>query len=165
MVGLTSNIENEKTAKVTLAIGKAYIRMLRKKPILDYIKTLDSSIPLKEAFDEGRLAIIVADCVIDGLSVTVEVDQKKAAEFDSKINFPTNTVAGKILSDGELSLSVTKDNVGTYTFKVSHPVIYARLAKKQPSSGELSADDDKALFDDWGPVDSGEFAERITVKK
>lgn len=165
VVGVTASVENEKTANVTLSIGKAYIRMLRKKPILDFIKTLNKSYPLREAFDENRLAIIVADCVIDGLSVTVEVDQKKAAEFDSKFNLPANTVAGKILSDGELSLSVSKNNIGSYTFKVNHPVIYARLAKKQPASGELSEIDDKALFEDWETVADGKTAERIITKK
>ncbi|WP_316814478.1 hypothetical protein [Pedobacter nyackensis] len=162
MIGFSGKIKNDKTTQVTVTIGKGYIRMLRKKPILDYIKS--SSGPLKNAYDNNNLVIIVADCVIDGLSVAIQVDKKDSLALESKLQIPANTVAGKIFSDASLSLAITKDVSGKYTFKVSHPVIYARLAKKQPISEELEGDT-SITFDKWLDVNENEYLNHTVQKK
>ncbi len=151
IIGVNAKVNNDKTTQVTINIGKAYLRKLRRQPMVDYLTKLDNSSLLKQAFSNGTLVLVVADCVIEDLSVEVKVSKQDSIALDAKIGTTTgSSVASKIFSDASLSVAVTRNLSGTYTFKVNHPVIYARLAKKQPTSLALEGDD---TFDGWTVVE------------
>ncbi|NWL03616.1 hypothetical protein DM790_22585 [Flavobacterium collinsii] len=149
VVGLTAGFKKDQTKEINITIGKAFLRKLRREPIIDYINSLNSDKSLKKAFDNGNLVIVVADCVIESITVSVKVDQVIGGNIDAKLGITGTNVASKIFQDAQLSVNVEKNSSGTYTFKVLHPVIFARLAKKQPSGGSLSSDE---YFNDWESV-------------
>lgn len=155
IIGVNAKVNNDKTTQITINIGKAYLRKLRRQPMVDYLRKLDKTTELAKAFSNGTLVLAVADCVIEDLSVEVKVGKQDSIALAAKIGtVPGSTVASKIFSDASLSVAVTRNLSGTYTFKVNHPVIYARLLKKQPTSSALEGDDS---FDDWGLVNEKRF--------
>ncbi|HEY4323621.1 MAG TPA: hypothetical protein VGN20_06535 [Mucilaginibacter sp.] len=150
IVGVNGGFKSNKTTQITISIGKAYLRKLRKDAIIAKINSLDNSSALKKSYNTGSLVLIIADCVIDNMSVDVQVDSETAANIDAKIGATSGTaVASKIFSDASLSVQVDKTTSGKYSFKVTHPVVFARLAKHQPASGTLGATND---FEDWVTV-------------
>lgn len=149
VVGVTGGFKRERTTEINITIGKAYLRKLRRDIISEYINNLDNSKSVKKAYNNGNLVLVVADCVIENITVSVKVDQETAASLDAKLGVTGTTVAAKVFQDASLSVSVEKSSSGTYTFKVSHPVIFARLTKKQPGAGSLGAGDN---FSDWSTV-------------
>lgn len=159
VVGINAGFEKEKETEITLNIGKAYIRKLRRDKIVDYINSLDNSKSIKRAFINGSLVLVVADCVIDNMSVTVKVNQKISTKLDAELGITGSTVAAKVFQDTSLSVQFEKKSEGVYTFTISHPVIFARLIKKQPGAGYLGNEDN---FESWSKVDSN--FEEMTVK-
>jgi hypothetical protein len=148
IIGVNTRVNNDRTTQLSINIGKAYLRKLRRQPMIDYINQLDKSSLLYKSFSNGTLVLVVADCVIEDLSVEVKIDKQHSSALDAKIGaIPGSTVASKVFSDVSLTVAVTRNLSGTYTFKINHPVIYARLAKKQPLSQPLEGNDD--TFDDW----------------
>lgn len=147
VIGLTAKYDNDKTTQIDIKIGKVFLRKLRRDPMLAYLNKLDNSSSVKQAFLSGDLVLIVADCVIEDLSVDIKTDINSSAEIDAKIGLTGSTIASKIFNDASLSVSVVKNSNGNYTFKVLHPVVFARLAKKQPKAGYL--DGKVENFDDW----------------
>jgi hypothetical protein len=151
VVGVTGGFNKNTTTNININIGKAYLRKLRRDPIVEYINTLDASKSMKKVYDKGSLVLAVADCVIEDLSVTVSVDNNTSTELDTKLGITGTSVAAKVFQDASLSIKLEKNTNGTYTFKVSHPVIFARLFRKQPAAGSLGTQDD---FSDWPIVSS-----------
>lgn len=146
VVGVTGGFKKERTTEINITIGKAYLRKLRRDEITNYINNLDNTKSVKKAYNNGNLVLVVADCVIENMSVSVKVDQETAADLDAKLGISGTTIAAKVFQDLSLSVKVEKSSSGTYSFKVTHPVIFARLTKKQPGAGSLGAGDD---FSDW----------------
>jgi len=146
IVGISGGLKKEKTSEISINIGKAYLRKLRRDPIVTYINGLDGSAAMKRAYNNGTLVLAVADCVLEDLAVTVKVDDQTEAELDAKIGISGTSSATKIFQDASLSVEVAKNTNGTFSFKVSHPVIFARLIRHQPSGGTLSKNED---FSDW----------------
>ncbi|MDR3678914.1 MAG: hypothetical protein P4L41_03035 [Flavipsychrobacter sp.] len=146
VIGITGGFSAERTTNITISIGQAYFRNLRKDPMTSYINGLDNSSSLKKAYLNGNLVLIVSDCVIEDLSVSVTVNSEDSAKINAKFG---DAATSKIFSDASLSVEVDRSSTGTYTFKVSHPIIFARLAKKQPSAGTLGAENN---FDSWKSI-------------
>lgn len=146
VVGITSGFDKDKTTQIDISIGKAYLRKLRRNEIIEYINKLGNDHSLKKAYNNGNLVLVVADCVIEDLSVVVKVDDATSLDLDAKIGVAGNSVGEKVFKDASLSVKVEKINKGQYSFKVSHPVIFARLPKQQPGAGQLGADEE---FKDW----------------
>lgn len=144
IVGVDGGLSAEKTTDITITIGKAYLRKLRRDEIVNYINNSGDSSSIKKAYNNGNLVLIIGDCIIEDLTVTVKVDNATAAKLDSKIG---NSATSAVFKDVSLTVNVEKNVTGSYTFKVEHPIIYARLAKKQPSAGTLGVDEE---FNDWG---------------
>ncbi|MDO3423961.1 hypothetical protein QWT87_03595 [Chryseobacterium sp. APV1] len=162
VVGINGGFEKEKETVVTLNIGKAYLRKLRRDKIVEYIEKLDNSKSIKRAFLNGKLVLVVADCVIENMSVTVKVDQEISASLDAKLGVTGSTVAAKVFQDASLSVKFEKKSEGVYTFSISHPVIFARLTKKQPTAGYLNNDE---FFESWETVKSDFEDNLIKLKK
>ena len=151
VVGVNGGFDKNRTTNINITIGTAYLRKLRRDPIIEYINSLDNTKSIKRAYDNGSLVLAVADCVIEDLSVTVKVDDSTAIGLDTKLGITGSSLASKVFQDATLSVKVEKITNGTYSFRVSHPVIFARLLKKQPSAGTLGANED---FSDWSIVPS-----------
>lgn len=149
VVGVTGGFKKESTTEINITIGKAWLRKLRRDEIIEYINKLDNTKSVKRAFNNGNLVLVVADCVIENITVSVKVDQETASKLDAKLGVTGTSVATKIFQDMSLSVVVERTSSGTYTFKVSHPVIFARLSKKQPGAGSLGAEEN---FKDWSIV-------------
>lgn len=125
-VGATSDVKTE------LTMGPATKRFLKKQKMLDYINQLPSSNKLKQAFDENRLALVVADVVIDSMDVTITPNKDKNANVDAKLN----SNVGKILGSGsDFTVKVDSAANGVYGLKIQRPVIVARLTLTQPFEG------------------------------
>ncbi|MDI1322577.1 MAG: hypothetical protein PSV36_07485 [Algoriphagus sp.] len=145
-VGVTGGFENDRKKEIVVTIGRAYLRKLRRSEILEYINSLENTKPIKQAFNNGTLVLVVGDCVIEDMSVTVKVDQETSIDLDAKLEISGSSVAQKVFKDASLSVGVEKISSGVYKFEVSHPIIFARLTKKQPAAGLLSDSED---FLDW----------------
>lgn len=146
VIGISGGVNKNRTTDIDIVIGKAYLRKLRRDEIIQYINNLDNSKSLKRAYNNGTLVLVVADCVIENLSVSVKVDDEISAKLDAKLGIAGTTIASKIFQDLSLSVSAEKNSTGHYTFKITHPVIFARLTKKIPSTGSLETNDD---FTNW----------------
>lgn len=149
VIGITGEFKKEKNTEITISIGKAYLRKLRRDEIIKYINNLDNSKSIKQNYINGSLVLIVADCVIEDMAVKVKVNQNMASNIDAKIGVSGTSTGAKIFQDSSLSVGVEKLSDGVYNFSISHPVIFARLAKKQPSAGALGENQD---FSDWKTV-------------
>lgn len=149
IVGVSGGFKKEQTTEINITIGKAFLRKLRRDEILQHINSLDNTKSVKKAYNNGNLVLVVADCVIEDMSVSVKVDQEISTNLDAKLGITGTSVATKVFQDASLSVKVEKTSSGTYTFKVSHPVIFARLIKKQPGAGTLGASND---FTEWPTV-------------
>jgi hypothetical protein len=145
---LGSNVTKDKVLSVDLTIGSAYMRKLRRQPFVDHINGLDHNSLIWKAYNTGQLVVIVSDCVIDKLSVTVTLDATTAATLDAKLG----SGVSRVFSDASMNVGVTRVATGKYVFEVEHPVVFARYAKKQPAAGVLGADAD---FNDWIAVAIG----------
>jgi hypothetical protein len=149
-VGMKGGVSKERVTDVTLNIGQAWPRNLRKKPMANYLRPLPADDPSKDAFDRGTLAVVIADVVVRDVSANVRVTDLTATELDAKFD---PGVAEKIIKGADLSVKLTKESNGTYTFSVSRPVIALRYIAKQKAAGVLGAVED---WSDWEPVPQAE---------
>lgn len=149
VIGVSGGFKTDRTTEVNITIGKAYLRKLRRNEIIGYINNLENTNSIKKAFINGDLVIVVADCIIENMTVSVKVDQETSAAIDAKLGVSGSSIAAKVFQDASLSVSVEKSSSGSYMFKISHPVIFARLTKKQPEAGSLGTSND---FSDWTTV-------------
>jgi hypothetical protein len=76
------------------------------------------------------------------MTVTVTVDDKAKQALDAQFGPQVGTgITNKILGDAKFAVNASRDTQGKYTFRISSPVIVARLIKKQPAAGTLGASD------------------------
>lgn len=146
VIGVSGGFDKDKATNVTINIGKAYLRKLRRDPVISLINNLPNDRTLKVAYQNNRLVLAIADCVIEDLSVDVNVDSGTKADLDAKLA----GAASKVFNDGSLSVAVERNVSGTYTFRVKHPVIFAVLYARQPSQAGLEATE---FFEGWTPID------------
>ncbi|GAB2961762.1 hypothetical protein GCM10027048_32550 [Hymenobacter coalescens] len=146
VVGIGADASFESDVTTTLSFSSAQMRKLLKQQMITFINSQDDTKLIKQAFTNGTLVIAVSDCVVNDLTVTIKSKGKVGSKLDAKLGVAGTTVAAKIFQDASLTVSVEKTSEGEFTFKVSHPVIVARLIKKQPGAGVLGASDD---FEDW----------------
>lgn len=147
VLNLTGGFKKDNITTVSLQIGQAWPRKLRRQEMINYFTTLPASSLEKQAFIAGNVSLVVADVVVDKMTVDVGVTRDLAANLDAKLGGLPNAV----FSNSELSVGMTSSTAGNYTFTVTRPVIVLRLAKRQPTAGGLSAPlDDNWL--DWLPV-------------
>jgi|GEM_PF-2313603 len=139
-VGINFNSVQKKDVKVRL--GKAYKRRLLKDSLIKYFNDPKVASSAKTAFLTGKLRLIVADLVIDDLSVEVTVNDTTTAELEAKLGKANS----KVFNDASLAFKMQRVNKGTYKFSVDHPVIFAYLSKRQPAAGSLGT---KRYFEDW----------------
>jgi hypothetical protein len=132
LLGLNAGVGSTSDIKTELTMGPATKRFLKKQKMLDYINQLPSSNKIKEAFDQNRLALVVADVVIDTMDITLTPNKDKNANLDAKLNSNVGNVLG---SGSSLTVKVDSAASGVYHLKIERPVIVARLTLTQPFEG------------------------------
>jgi hypothetical protein len=142
-MGLSAGLMTKRNTTVKVSFGAAHFRKLRQQNFMNYIRTLDNTSELKQAYNNNNLLLTIEDCVIDNLSVSITVSSNTSVSIDATMDPGSNT---KIFDGGDLGLKVEKTGEATYTLTAIHPVIFAYKIKKRPSSGGLSTSDD---FSDW----------------
>lgn len=148
------NVDLSRDVIPTLSLGPATLRFLVKQTALDYLRSLPSSSEIKKAFDQNRLAIVIADVVIDSIDVSLKVNKSSNAGLNAQLSGKVNQVFG---SGDQLQVKVAGSSDGNYTLKVTEPVVIARLTVKKPfgttRGGDLptrGAPDLNAWNRDWG---------------
>ena len=135
---LSAGLDWSKGVKTELTIGRVYPRRLNRLKMMEFINTLDAGNLIKKAFDEGRLAMIVGDVIVNSLRVTITVDKN----INAKLFLELDGVVGKVLGkDSSLECGVSSSLSGTYQLSINKPVIVAALSKIQPSAGVLENED------------------------
>lgn len=145
IVNAGGGYQKKQVVSTTLTIGQAYPRLLRRLQFLPFIQALPKTDLRREAFDAGRLAVIVGDVVLTGVSLKVNLNQTAAGNLDATFD-PALPIKVKLFNGAQLGVKVTKEAEGVYTFEMPRPVVAMRLAKKQPAAGSLQA---ARNFDDW----------------
>lgn len=156
VLGINVDVSKKTHTNVNVAIGKVYWRQLRKGKMENFINGIqpgsDGSLrKMKQAFNDGKLVMVVSDYIIDDLSVDVTVDDAVDAALDAKLG----ANATKIFSDesgndpATLHVTVSKTAKGHYSYKVSSHVVFAVEYRKQPKAGTLGAGDD---WSEWTSV-------------
>ncbi|MFA6245328.1 MAG: hypothetical protein WC615_00215 [Mucilaginibacter sp.] len=152
IVGLNGNFNKNTVKHLELTLGPVYIRQLRKSVMQDYLNKLDHSSRQYQLFNSGQMVLIVGDCVIQSMDVDITLADTTETSIDAKFGWQGSSVAAKILDSAAIGLKVAKKSAGHYQFTLQHPVIFARLAKKQANAGELGLTQDQD-FNDWATVD------------
>ena len=148
VLGISGQVEDKRVTTVSLRIGSAYARKLRRIDFTKHINKLPADNALKQAYDLGTLTIVVADVVVSDMKVDVTLDQQASAAIDAK--FPTGLGATTI-KKAQVGVKLARTRAGSYTFDVSRPVIVRRLAKRQPRAGALEGEANDE-WNDWRPV-------------
>lgn len=147
VINVAGGFEKGHVTNTTMTLGRAHPRKLRRKVMADHINKLPASDPMKQAFVNGDLVLVVADVVIDAMKVDVEVTSTGKQSLDAALGKDVGGAAGKVLGNAKLALKVTSSTDGKYSFEVSRPVIIKRLTKRQPGAGLLEKGDDD--WTDW----------------
>lgn len=129
VLNLSGNLDQSTGVETTMSLGTATKRYLVKQKALDYINGLPGNSRVKTALAQGRLGIVIADVYVDSLDVNLKINKALNAGLDAALTGTVNQVFG----DGDkLSVKVTKAENGSYTLKVTQPVIVARLTVTTP---------------------------------
>ena len=129
-----------------LQLGRVYPRKLRRQRVLNYISSLPEENLLRKAFNEGNLVLVIADVVIEEFTVIISVNESQTPRLDAAVEIGT-------FEKADLGVQVSSEVAGEYTFRVSHPVILARLAHKQPLAGTLGGVEE---WEDWESINIAE---------
>lgn len=140
-VGSTRNVETR------LSLGRVYPRKLVRSKMTDYIGTLPSNDPLKRAFTDGRLVLIVADIVVDSMTIDIKIDTTKEAKLDAELASKLAGMVGKIIDSAKIGLHIKKATNGEYQLEVTKPVVLAVLPRQQPAAGVLALAQDNEWLD------------------
>jgi hypothetical protein len=125
-----------------------------------YIHGLPAGSEIKKAFDENRLAIVIADAVIESMDISVKIDTTRNAGLDAQLEGKLNQTFG---SGNKMQVKLTGSGTGAYALKVTQPVVIARLTVLQPPGERRTGL--KALphlvpqlepWGDWSPVLNGQ---------
>ena len=145
---ISGGFDSKQVIKTELTIDRAYPRKLRRPAMISYLNSLPDTDPIKTAFTQGNLVLIVADVVIGSIRVIIDVDKHGAQTLDGALggNLPG---VGKVFTDTALGVKVSRQLTGKYTFEITKPVIVLRLAKRQPEAGTLASQED---WDDWSNI-------------
>jgi len=143
ILNVDASVGSSRTVKTTLTLGRVYPRTLARQKFVDYVQALPETDRRKSAFKQGKLAVAVADYMIDSMDVAISLDTTRDAALNAKLTEQLNQVVGK---DTSVSFKVSGSTSGNYTLTVTQPVILATLIKKQPRGGVLG---ERSDFADW----------------
>lgn len=140
VLGISGALDSKRVTNSKVTMKRAYPRKLRKQQLTAYLDQLPANNPLKQAYAQGRLVVVVADVVVEGVTLEITLDQQGSAALDAKFADGATT---KIVKGASLSAAVARSSNGKYTMEITQPVVVRRLAKHQPTAGELGVPGDE----------------------
>ncbi len=153
VLSLSFNLSNSKNITTTLTMGPITIRILRRKEMLDHLKSKDAHPLEKAAFEKRRLVLVYSDIVVSSMTVDLKLDAIANADLNAKLEGSLHGKLGQVIGkDSTLSFKVDRANKGDYSFEINKPVILAVYTKRQPARGELGS---ATGWSRWSKVDLG----------
>ncbi len=156
VLGLGAQLAATKNARIGIRMGNVSRRILKKQTLLTYLESLPETSPVRKAMSENRLAIVVADAVVDSLEVNVDTRDSVNSEFGVRLSPLVNRVTGGTSS---MQVQVKRDKTGQYRLIIGQPVIVARLTIKRSLTGSDIAPGERATlpadlsgWDTWVPA-------------
>jgi hypothetical protein len=140
VLGINAEAGSASSGQVSIRLGNISRRILKKQAILTYLDGLPAGSPLRKGLEEHRLAMVVADAVIDSLEVDVQSGGNTTREITAKLAPLVNRVAG---SPSTMLVQVRRDQSGKYRLLVGQPVIIARLTLRRPLAGREAGSGDR----------------------
>jgi hypothetical protein len=134
---ISADASATKDVTTSIALGRSYKRLLDRDMMQRFLRDLPADTPLKSAFSQGRLVLIVGDVVVDSMSITISVDANRNGKLAAELASALDGTVGKLLKGAKFDLTVKSADKGKYTLEIKNPVILAVLAKKQPEAGQL----------------------------
>jgi hypothetical protein len=128
IIGLSISAEDVGAVKTNIEFGPSAKRMLNRQKVLDYLSGLPVTSPVRQALNENRLAIVVADVVIESMTTTIRTTGKHTAGLDAYLNNLPSRIAG---NKGDLRFRVARAGTAEYKLSVSQPLVVARLVVKK----------------------------------
>jgi hypothetical protein len=132
VVGLGTHLAATRNARVSIRMGNVSRRILKKQAILAYLETLPEKSAVRKALNESRLAMVVADAVIDSLEVDIDTDSGQSGDLSAALTPLLNRSMG---GPATMQIQVKRDKSGQYRMLISQPVIIARLTLRRPLAG------------------------------
>ncbi|MCU1328898.1 MAG: hypothetical protein JWN34_4268 [Bryobacterales bacterium] len=132
ILGVSIEGVSASSGQVSIRLGNVSRRILKKQAILTYLETLPASSPVRKGLAEHRLAMVVADAVIDSLEVDIETRGNGTADLAARLAPLVNRIAG---GPSTMQVQVKRDQSGKYRLVVGEPVVIARLTLRRPLAG------------------------------
>jgi len=162
VLNIDVNATSTSDTKVEMQIGDGYKRLLLKDKFGERLSAMKPG-PTKDAYNNGRLVVVVGDLVLQSVKVTISVDKQRNANLDLKLTQALQgKQAGEILGkDSALELKYGGGSNGKYEFASDKPVVVAVLTRRQPTGGVL---EEAADWSDW-PIQQIPFNNIVEAKK
>ncbi|GEM_PF-3205531 len=141
VLGLNNSYSDNKVTIVSVDMGGAWYRQLDRPRFFAYMDSLPAGNRLHDAFQSGRLSVVVGDVVLKTMNATVTLSQDLKDSLDAKL------MGGTKVGDSSLGMTVAKSVSGQYTITNDHPVIVLRAIKRQ--SGQNTLQKGPSPWSDW----------------
>jgi hypothetical protein len=140
ILGVNTEGVSASSGQASIRLGNVSRRILKKQAILTYLDGLPPASPLRKSLEEHRLAMVVADAVIDSLEVDIQSRGNTTGDLTAKLAPLVNRIAG---SPSTMQVQVKRDQSGKYRLLVGEPVVIARLTLRRPLAGREVAPGDR----------------------
>jgi len=134
---LSAEYNSKKIITTTLNFNAGYKRIMDPDKVLPMALKIPS---VNTGFANKELVYVYGDFVIDKMVVKIEIESSAALKIDAELaKLPKNgdVALAEDSTKSNLSLSIKKEGIGSYTITFNKPVVIARLIKTQPSNGGL----------------------------
>jgi hypothetical protein len=138
VLSLAADFSTSKNVTTTLTMGPVTIRTLRRKEMLDHLKSQDAHPLEKTAFEKRKLILVYSDIVVSSMTLDLKLDATASSDLEAKLEGSLQGKVGQVVGkNSSLSFKVARANKGDYSFEINKPVILAVYTKRQPAAGEL----------------------------
>lgn len=149
VLGLTMSVETVRNTKADIKLASMCSRQLQQAKMISYIKSLNAetdTFGLKQAYNRGRLVLVIGDLVLKSMTIQLQADTKLNAQLDAKLGGASEKVLGQ---GAEFGVKVSKSSGKDYELTVSDPVIVAVLAVREGSDKTRA---NGTSWEGWEPV-------------
>jgi hypothetical protein len=137
LLHIDAGVDWDKSVTTNLTLGRGFVRAVRPDPLEKYIRSAENKNDrLKDGFMNGRLSYVAADIVAEKIEATVTLKKN----FNTSIKTTLDQLAAAVVpKDSNLTFTASRNQDGTYTFKVDNPVVLAVQLLHQRGAGKLDA--------------------------
>jgi hypothetical protein len=149
VVGLTASLGTVRNIKADIKLASMCSRQLQQAKMIGFIKGLNAendTFGLKQAYDRGRLVLVIGDLVMKSMTIRLYADNKLNAQLDAKLGGESEKVLGQ---GAEFGVKISKSSSKDYELTVTDPVIVAVLAVR---AGDDKTRANGTSWEGWEPV-------------